>query len=300
MRAIESNSTKSSILDTSLTELAFIFFFILLLVSVWKLNEQESKLTVLNSLNQEQKIINENNKAVSELVENLKKQFGEQNFDEFFTEISKLKERIQRADELEIELIEKQTKLDLIENKLAELVNLEDKQKAIEKIREISQIQELLKEINPNESNVNTALKQILLERNDAMGQNNNLRQQIVKLGNGLVHPPCWADAETGAIEYLYDITIHEENVTFARGWPDSRNTQATADTQITSVIGKYNNNNNHLIKSEPIYNDSIKKGCRHFVRISDKAISKDAFKKHLLAIEKHFYKLLTEVKYGK
>lgn len=299
MRPVESNKSKSSVLDTSLTELAFIFFFILLLVSVWKLNEQETKLTELNKQNQRQQEIIAGAEAVSELIEKIEEEVGEANFDEYFTEIAKLKEQAQRVEQLEMELQEKKSELSFYEKQLAAVFKDGDSEKIIEQITEVAALKGMLAEAVPAEQNAEHALKQILLERNDALGQNNNLRQQIVKLGNGLVHPPCWADAQTGAVEFMFDVTILEDGVVFARGWPDSRHEQAIADPVIQSVIGEYKLNSEHLIKTKSIFYDSVKNGCRHFVRLSDKAVSKDAFKKHLLAIEQHFYKRLTEVKYG-
>lgn len=299
MKINESNKSKSSVLDTSLTELAFIFFFILLLVSVWKLNEQETKLSDLEKENQRQQEIIAGSEAVSELMEKIKQEIGEANFDEYFTEIAKLKEQAQRAEQLEVELQEKTSELSFYEKQLAEVFKDGDTNKVIEQITEVAALKGMLAEAVPAEQNAAQALKQILLERNDALGQNNNLRQQIVKLGNGLVHPPCWADAQTGAIEFMFDVTILEDSVVFARGWPDSRHEQAISDPVIQSVIGEYKLNSEHLVKTRTIFNDSVKNGCRHFVRVSDHAVSKDAFKKHLLAIEQHFYKRLTEVKYG-
>lgn len=299
MKTNETNKSKSSVLDTSLTELAFIFFFILLLVSVWKLNEQETKLSDLEKENQRQQEIIAGAEAVSELMEKIKQEVGEANFDEYFTEIAKLKEQAQRVEQLEVELQEKESELSFYEKQLAAVFKDGDTNKLIEQITEVAALKGMLAEVAPAEQNAAQALKQILLERNDALGQNNNLRQQIVKLGNGLVHPPCWADAQTGAVEFMFDVTILEDGVVFSRGWPDSRHEQAMADPVIQSVIGEYKLNSEHLAKTRSIFNDSVKNGCRHFVRVSDQAVSKDAFKKHLLAIEQHFYKRLTEVKYG-
>jgi hypothetical protein len=299
VRAEVTGRSKSSILDTSLTELAFIFFFILLLVSVWKLNEQESKLTELVTLNKNQQLIIQSTQAVSELIEKIREQVGEDNFEEYFSEIVKLKERVERAKQLELELQRQESDLNLLKNKMVEIFKSEEIEQAIAKIEEIARVKELISTALPNESQLDKALNMLLIQLRDAKGQNNNLRQQIVKLGNGLDHPPCWADSETGSIEYMFDVTILEDGVTFARGWPDSRNEQAIADPNIAGVIGLYNNNEEHLMKTTIIYEDSVKNSCRHFVRISDKAISKDAFKKNLLAIEKHFYKKLTETKYG-
>jgi hypothetical protein len=300
VKVTETNRSKSSVLDTSLTELAFIFFFILLLVSVWKLNEQETKLSDLEKQNQRQQDIIAGSEAVSELMEKIKHEVGEANFDEYFTEIAKLKERAERAEQLEMELREKKSELSFYEKQLATAFKDGDSNKIIEQITEVAALKGMLAEAVPAEQNAAQALKQILLERNDALGQNNNLRQQIVKLGNGLVHPPCWADAQTGTAEFMFDVTILEDGVIFARGWPDSRDEQAMADPVIQSVIGEYKLNSEHLVKTRSIFNDSVKNGCRHFVRVSDQAVSKDAFKKHLLAIEQHFYKRLTEVKYGR
>ncbi len=299
MRTVESNKSKSSVLDTSLTELAFIFFFILLLVSVWKLNEQESKLTDLEKDNQRQAKIIANSEAVSALIESIKEEVGEDNFEEYFTEIAKLKDRVQRAEQLEVELQEARSELSYFENEITDLIEDGNKEKIIEEMKEVAALKTLLAEVSPKGATPTETLKQILVERNDALGQNTNLRQQIVKLGNGLVHPPCWADAKTGAIEFMFDVTILEDGVVFARGWPDARNEQAMANPVIQAVLGEYKDNAAHIAKTRPIFDESVKNSCRHFVRVSDKAISKDAFKKQLLAIELHFYKRLTEVKYG-
>lgn len=299
MRNNETNKSKSSVLDTSLTELAFIFFFILLLVSVWKLNEQENKLSELEKINKHHKEQIAGVEAISELMEKIKQELGESNFDEYFTEIAKLKEQAERVEQLEVELQEQKSELSFYENQLSEVFKDGDAEKVIEQITEVAVLKDMLAEAAQPGQSPAQALKQILLERNDALGQNNNLRQQIVKLGNGLVHPPCWADAKTGAIEFMFDVTILEDGVVFARGWPDSRHEQAMADPVIQAVIGEYKLNSEHLAKTKSIFNDSVKNGCRHFVRVSDKAVSKDAFKKHLLAIEQHFYKRLSEVKYG-
>ncbi len=316
MKTVESNTSKSSVLDTSLTELAFIFFFILLLVSVWKLNEQEEKLSKLmdqeskiselkevnselKEVNKEQAEIIANLEAVSALIESINAKVGEDNFEEFFTEIAKLKEKVQRAEQLEVELKEAQSQLSFFQNEMTELLKTDDKQKILEEIREVAVLKTLLAEVSPNGGDPSEILKQILLERNDALGQNNNLRQKIAQIGNGRDHPPCWADAKTGAIQFMFDVTILEDGVVFARGWPEVRNEQAMANPAIQAVLGEYKDNAAHIAKTRPIFEESVKNSCRHFVRISDKAISKDAFKKHLMAIEVHFYKLLTEVKYG-
>lgn len=299
MRTVESNKSKSSILDTSLTELAFIFFFILLLVSVWKLNEQETKLTELKKQNQRQQEFLVRAQVISELIEKIKKEEGADNFDEYFTEIVKLKEQAQRVERLEVELHEIKSELSFYKNQMVEIFKDGDKNEIMAQIKEVALLKNILADAVPTETDANKALKQVLLERNDALGQNSNFRQQIVKLGNGLVHPPCWADTKTGSIEFMFDVTIQEDSVVFARGWPESRNEQVIADPLILSVIGEYKINTEHLAKTRPIFEDSVKNNCRHFVRVSDKAISKDAFKKHLLAIEQHFYKRLTEVKYG-
>lgn len=299
MRNVDTDKSKSSVLDTSLTELAFIFFFILLLVSVWKLNEQESKLNELEKKNQRQAKIIASSESVSQLIEDIKAEVGEDNFEEYFTEIAKLKDRVQRAEQLEVELQEARSELAYYEKEINDLIKDGDKEKIIEAIKEVAVLKTMLAEVSSKDLPPTQALKQILVERNDALGQNTNLRQQIVKLGNGLVHPPCWADAKTGAIEFMFDVTILEDGVVFERGWPDSRNEQALANPVIQAVLGEYKDNSAHIAKTRPIFDESVKNSCRHFVRVSDKAISKDAFKKQLLAIELHFYKRLTEVKYG-
>lgn len=140
-----------------------------------------------------------------------------------------------------------------------------------------------------NESN-----KALELEVLNTKGQNANLREKVKLLGNGLDHPPCWADPITGKIQYLYNVVISENGVEVLKGWPSSRNEQATNDEDILSGIGAYDSNNTMWGKTSKIFNWSVKHECRHYVRIYDHAESKKSFKNYLLGVENHFYKFLS------
>ena len=141
-------------------------------------------------------------------------------------------------------------------------------------------------------------LSDVLRDFSDTKGQNVNLRQKLEQLGNGLDHPPCWADEVTGEIQYVFNAIIHENRIQIMAGWPEARDAEANINPNILKVIGEYSTNADMWNRSEGLFEESVKKECRHFVRIYDHADSKNAFKMYLLGIENHFYKFLSRYRY--
>lgn len=113
--------------------------------------------------------------------------------------------------------------------------------------------------------------------------------------GNGLDHPPCWAN-EAGEIEYAYEAVLRTGTVDLTKMWPPHR--QAAADT----IQGMVQAPGDGLTLDEferrvrPILEWSTEQDpeCRHFVVLVDEvAESKDAFKAGMLTVERFFYKRL-------
>ena len=112
--------------------------------------------------------------------------------------------------------------------------------------------------------------------------------------GTGLDHPPCWADPASGAIEYLFRITIHEDGLQVEPAWPPRREADLRALPGAEAMVGRRLSTAEFRRLARPILDWSKARGCRHFVRIHDEpATSKRAFKQGLLTIEAYFYKLL-------
>lgn len=302
MKNIYQSERKSSVLDTSLTELAFIFFFILLLVAVWKINEQEQKKEELSQQVLDEQARAENYEVISQLVEQIKTQTGTDSVDELFSELVKATTENSgmkiELEALKTQLEEQSAALDAYEQNLSEVLGGDDKDAIAEKLKAYAQLKQKLDSISEEGKDTAEALDNVLIQLNDLKGQNNNLRQQVVRLGNGLDHPPCWADRETGAIEYVFDVVINENSIALYAGWPEKRAQQALADPKISTIPGVYGTKEELWGKTRGLYEESVKNKCRHFVRIYDHATTKDAFKNNLLAVENHFYKSLRASNY--
>lgn len=288
------NGNSASVVESSLTELAFIFFFILLTFSIWKITDTNDELTdkeIENTLlNEKAELVTHENKVLKETIESLglfKDLAHDFDPNELFIELAEgrlAKETLQAA------LIEKEKlegQLDQLTDTAGKLINKEELQK---KLDAYSQINELLNEYKLENFG---ELKDFLNVSKNIEGQNVNLRTKLKKLGNGLDHPPCWAD-ENGKIEYTYKAYINEKSVVFKNGWPESRDKQARSSDAIMKVLGSYNNNPAMWEKTKSIFDDSVKNECRYFVLVYDQAISKESFKNYLSGIETHFYKFLS------
>jgi Tfp pilus assembly protein PilN len=275
----------NSIIETSLAELAFALFFVLLIFSVFKINEARS----------EKKMLEEENLFLEQSLSNAAQAFGNsEEFDpkEVFKELArgkqameKLKTTLEEKKALNERLdslkeLEKQLRFspDNIAKKLAQLIDIKKSLEGVEGEKELAE-----------------KVKELLQKSNDFRGQNKNLRATLAKAGNGLDHPPCWADPETGRIQYVYNVIINEASIEFLPGWPKSRNEQALADPHIIQIAGLYTSNEMMWKVTKSLYEDSVKKECKHFVRIYDHAKSKDSFKRYLFGIENHFYKFLSK-----
>lgn len=273
-----------SIVEASLTELAFIFFFVLFVFSSLTIN---SLIETSDIIEEERRDFAEQHNIMRESLELPKVDMDApfKGIDETTSRVSDLVKTVKRvekqldnmpASELQknIEIISR------IEDKYGEPHKILD---AIEKVAEDKTAYK----------NFPQYLEDLKSELDNSKGQNKNMRERLNKLGNGLVYPPCWANVETGAIEYIYNVTIKENSIVVSNGWPDSREGIARKTPYITSALGEYAVNSNFLIATQALFDESRKNKCRHFVRVIDEAISKDAFKKQLLTVEHHFYKYL-------
>ena len=292
---LSNNEARShSVLETSLTELAFTFFFILAIFASWKINDAAQELSKQEEISQGLTI------QVSELASSLKEaskfvELGEE-FDpaELFLELNKGKEatiNLEKAKEKEKIL---EAEIEKYSSLIGDRPQL-DLDDIAQKMSEFQEIQQILEGdgLESNES-VLDKVKQLRTNVNDIIGQNANIRKKLKALGNGLDHPPCWANPLTGNIEYVFDIVINESTLEVHKGWLESRNEQALANPNIMKAIGEYSTNSLFWDSTAALFNESKTQNCRHFVRVYDHSESKAAFKSYLLGIENHFYKYLS------
>jgi DNA repair exonuclease SbcCD ATPase subunit len=284
----------NSIMETSLTELAFIFFFILLIFSAWKISDVSEQLE--ESENQTTKQV--------ETIEQLREALDSSS--EFFkmvneTEPETIFNELVIGREAISELENKNREIQALESTLTKLTEASDIESIEELAESIKELEEAKKQINEKgfdkddfSENINDVLQDIA----DFKGQNVNLRNKLQQHGNGLDHPPCWADEVTGDIQYVFNAIINEDNIKIVPGWPEARAEEAENNNNITRIINEYARNSDLWVESKYLFQESVTKECRHFVRIYDHAESKDAFKMYLSSIENHFYKFLSRNRY--
>jgi hypothetical protein len=330
-----------SVIDMSLTELAFIFFFLLLIFSAWKISDSQNSLS-----HSEQKILEyktelrDLKQRISELME------SEKNFlsaisshqidspEELFRELKKIEEikiEYKKTKASLLDLQEKEETLLADNNNLQQLLvfmktslglpedakkddvirvvgkanDLKEIEEVLEKtgidnIRELAtvvtgmkSVEVVLAQTGFNDATTPEAVQALAQSYSDMKGQNINLREKLSKSGSGLDHPPCWADPDTGKIQYVFDAFISENKVEFKEAWPASRDKQAKSNPNINNIPGTYEKNIDIWRKTNGLYKESIAQECRHFVRIYDRAQSKESFKIYMRGIENHFYKFL-------
>lgn len=286
----------NSIIETSLTELAFIFFFILLIFSAWKISDisetLESKEVTEDNLQKKVKELQATLQSSSEFFSLGNDVSPEEMFQELIIGRKAVKELKTTKNELE------QAKSSLSEiMEASDNNNVEDIK---EELKAIDKAKDLMASKGVDKESFEKSIESLVQQNSNVKGQNINLRNKIKNLGNGLDHPPCWADDETGAIQYVFNVMINENSVEVFEGWPDKRVQEALNNPKITQVIGLYSTNESLWNKSNSLYQESVENECRHFVRIYDHADSKSSFKKYLLGIENHFYKYLSKDLYAK
>lgn len=283
------NERGDSIIETSLTELAFIFFFILLIFSAWKIN----KISVeLKSNTEDKSVLETKIKKLKATLISSTKFFAIDNTvspEELFDELTLGRKAVLELDETKQKLEQVTSSL----NEIVEASSSKDAKKIAEEIRDIEKVKELISEKFLGEKTLSEALENVVKQNTDFKGQNKNLRNKIENLGNGLDHPPCWADAQTGAIQYVFNIIINEDSIEVLQGWPEKRKNEALTNPNINTVLGVYPNNSSFWLNSSGLFQESVQQECRHFVRVYDHAVSKSAFKNYLLGIENHYYKYL-------
>ena len=291
-----SEERSNSVVEMSLTELAFIFFFILLTVSTWKISSAAEK---LQTSEEEKQVLEQEVSQLSESLATASQVLsGSDNFDpqELFLE---LKAGRNATEQLEKALQEKADAEEQLRELTDQLPSEYSSEELIRQLREYQGIAQAVRDYGLDDPDkLSIAVTELMEQLNDAKGQNVNLRNKLVAVGNGLDHPPCWADPETGSIQYVFDVIINEDSVEFKAGWPDSRDGQALNNPNISKIPGVVSNNSELWARTDGLFQESVSNNCRHFVRIYDHAQSKKAFKNYLLGIENHFYKFLSALRY--
>jgi acetolactate synthase small subunit len=280
----------NSIIETSLTELAFVFFFILLIFSAWKISDVSEQLEVFESQNTQQVETIEQLREALDSLSDFFKLVNETEPETIFNELVMGREAISELESQKIEIQALESTL----SQLTEATDIESIEEIAESMRVLEAAKKQINEKGFDKTDFSENISDVLRDISDFKGQNVNLRNKLDQLGNGLDHPPCWADGVTGDIQYVFNAIINEGSIRVTAGWPEARIEEAENNNNITRIIGEYPRNADLWVESQFLFQESVTKECRHFVRIYDHAESKDAFKMYLLGIENHFYKFLS------
>lgn len=141
---------------------------------------------------------------------------------------------------------------------------------------------------------VERAQQQLEQEKDDLQNQVTYLQRRV---GNGLDHPPCWADSQ-GRPEYAFEVTLRTGTIDVRPVWPSHRADDARRVPGMLSVPGDNLSLSEFARRAFPVFEWSTQQNpeCRHFVRIRDRVEGgKDPFKEALLTVERYFYKLLLD-----
>ena len=260
---------RSFLLSISLAELAFILLFLVLLLSLVKSNLQAEELEGFKENTSKDKVQLIAEKKICE-EENMRLASQLQDFEDF----KKALEDDQRLPSNWTALVQgykackdSERSAGVIEE---ENRQLEDEVSALE-----AQKEDLKRQVD------------------NLQGQLLNCQRRCENAGNGLDHPPCWADVNTGKAQYLYRVTVKEDSIRVEPRWPASREKEAVGSAIIQSGLGDGLSNAQFRAKMRPILEDSKRQDpeCRHTVFIVDEAVSKDAYKTKRLMTEDYFYK---------
>jgi hypothetical protein len=281
----------------TLTELAFLLFFLLLLVALANLRSLAAEKEEIARLREEAEAVtdelerrtDELEQANAELaeevsllreVESYVQQMGGElpvvSTDDFLHLVAaegralRLQQRVQS---LETALVEQRTALEQARERLALLGGGDDA--VVHLQAEVERLQVMQGRLEAEKLN---------LERRLGRG--------------GLDLPPCWIVSEgagRGRAEFLFNVTITDERLAVTPGWPAHREAEARQLPGTGALMAGPMTLGEFTQRAAPVFRWSAERDCRHYVRIIDRTRQKAAFKRSLLTIEGYFYKLMTK-----
>lgn len=110
--------------------------------------------------------------------------------------------------------------------------------------------------------------------------------------GTGSDHPSCWYDGD-GDVEYVWDVALHERGFLLRPG-PAPANAHLRAGLPLGGTLtGRYITAAQFVEQTRPLYDWSVRRDCRFFVRAYDDtpATAKALYQSRMRTLEGHFYK---------
>jgi hypothetical protein len=129
-------------------------------------------------------------------------------------------------------------------------------------------------------------------ENADLHGQVTYLRKRLDARG-GRDYPPCWANEQTGKVEFLFTVDILSEGLRITPAWPDTRQADAAALPGVAKLTAPRPLSRAEFSASmQGIDRLSKTKECRHYVYLKNQVTDLESFNQSRYAIEDFFYKL--------
>ena len=262
------------VLGFTLAEVMVLIIFALLLAISWHLVAKDKEIDKLSqSLKEKEAVVaklTERNRTLKERVAR-----GD-DFDDLFRELVQAKEQLAAKEQANVALREK-----------------------LEALEQFEKVKEGMKAAGLDDSQVkefveNTLGKLAETERRaDRLeGQLRNLQRKLDGLGKGTEMPACWASRETGKPEYIFNTALTSRGIIMRdNALPHRAVEQAQLPLQ-PMVFEKEMRPGRFRVMSKPVFEWSVKEGCRFFVRVYDltKDEEKMIYKQHLRTVGEHFY----------
>lgn len=244
------------VFQLSLTELAFTLIFLLLLLSgvmIATLEGERSQTAADREALERAQAARAAGEEASALIRELAGYYGVHP-DEILTELRRDVEQAAIRQEL-------QGRLDDLDGKLTELAAMEEQ------------------------------LATAAQENRDLRGQLVWLQEKSAAPG-GRDIPPCWADEQTGKVQYLFRIDLQDGGLALAPAWPPERERDALALPGVAALLAGG-------VQPLPLFKqrmhtldaDCRAKNCRHYVILASQTSRLDLFNQYRYAVEEFFYK---------
>ena len=267
------------LLNVTLTELTFIIFLIFILLFSRK----------VFSLTKNVDTVNKTNEELSQRLEEANK-----NYINSLTQTELQRKTIDELSKNNDDLFKKLTLQESSVKKCEEFMNqFHEGDMSFTRLFDNEELLSEIKELKQNKSQLESKLKEFEklgdceLAVNEAKSREKNLRRRC---GNDW--PACWSDSE-GRQEFIYAVTLNENDLTVEGIWPSHRNDDIEFIPNAKALPSNSMSLSDFGKNAEPILNWSKEKECRHYVKIIDNTepTSKVKYKSMKKIVEGYFYK---------
>ncbi|GHT85655.1 hypothetical protein AGMMS49543_17410 [Betaproteobacteria bacterium] len=129
-------------------------------------------------------------------------------------------------------------------------------------------------------------------ETADLRGQIVFLRGRLEARG-GRDYPPCWADEQSGRVQFLFTVELHPESITLTPSWPPAREQDARALPGIDDLLGKSPHSYaGFRERVQGIFQRSNARQCRHYIQLRSRITDAASSDRARLMVESFFYKM--------